>query len=99
MFALEWEGRPLVVIEQRRLPLGRVMAIRARRYLISLRELFPVDILVALLALGRRLFEVGVYELGLEVRRLVAINTGHCAVRALQRESSVVVVKAIEFPP
>ncbi len=99
MLAFEREGRPLVMIEQRRLPLGRVMAIRARGDLISFRELFPVRILVALLALGRRLFEVGINQLGLEVRRLVAINTGHRAVRALQRERSLIVVKAIEFPP
>ena len=99
MFALEREGRPLVMIEQRRFPLGRVMAIRARGDLISLGELLPVDILVAFLAFGRRLFEVGIDELGLEIRRLMAINTGHSPVRSLQRERSLIVVKAIEFPP
>ena len=75
------------------------MAIGAGRYLIGLRELFPMGILVALLALGGRLFEVGVDEFGFEIRRLVAINTGHRPVRALQREASLVMIEALQVPP
>src|SRR4029077_19181552 len=99
MLAFERESGPFIVIEQRGFPLDGVMTIRARRYLVGLCELFPVRILVAVLALGGCLFEVGIDELGLKVGRLVAVNARHRSVRALQRERRLVVIKAVEFSP
>ena len=88
VLALQGEGRALIVIEGRRLPLGRVMAVVALRDFVGeeLGELAAVDVFVALLAFLRRLLEVHIGHLGLEVRRLVAVDTCNRAVRADQRE-------------
>src|SRR5882762_10438354 len=95
MFALERECRPLVMIEQRRLPFRGVVAIGAGRDLIRLRELLAVHILVALLALFRCLLEVHIDQLGLEVGWLMAIDACHGPVGALQREGSLVVIEVV----
>lgn len=83
--ALQRERRSLVMIEQRRLPLRAVVARYAIGYTV-LGKLFSMDILVALLALGRRGLEINVGQLGFHVRRLVAIRAGSGPMRTDQRE-------------
>lgn len=84
---LQREGRPLVMIEQRWLPLRAVMAVHACRGSI-LRELPAMYVLVAILTLGRSSREVSRDQLGLHIGRLVAIDTGSRPVRAHQGERS-----------
>ena len=86
------ELRPFVVIKQRRLPLGRVMAILARCDAIFL-KLLAMDVFVAAFAFDRRCREVRFHQLGFHVRRLVAIDTRRCPVRAQQRERGFGVIK------
>ena len=62
-------------------------------------ELPAVDIFVALFALLRCLLEVHVGHLGLEVRRLVAVDASDRAVSAHQREGRGAVIEAIQFAP
>lgn len=83
MDALQWKRRPLVVIEQRRLPLRAVVAVRARRNVIRRPgKLRTVHVLVALFTLERRALEVHILEVGTHIRRLVAVDAGHSPVRA-----------------
>ena len=49
---------------------------RRRGDMVCLGKLFPVRILVAVLALGGRLFEVGVDQLGLKIWRFVTVDAG-----------------------
>ena len=88
MLAFQGERCALVVIEGRRLPLARVMAVVALRNFVreELGELAAVDVLVALLAFLGRLFEVHVGHLGFEIRRLVAVDASDGAMRTHQRE-------------
>ena len=82
MHALQWESRALVVIEQRRLPLHAVVAIRAWGYLVrSTGKLRTVNILMAFFALTRCRTEVGVRQLSAHVWRLVTVNARHRPVR------------------
>lgn len=89
---LQREGGPLVMIEQRWLPLRAVMAVHACRGSI-LRELPAMCVLVAILTLGRSSREVSRDQLGLHIGRLVAIDTGSRPVRAHQGERSFRVVE------
>ena len=95
VLAFQGELSPLVVIEERRLPFGRVVAVSTWYDLarIELRELPAVDILMALLALLRRLLEVHIDELGFQIWRLVAIDAGD---RAMRRRA---VIKAVQLFP
>src|SRR6202162_334688 len=83
--AREREGCPFVVVESRGLPLCAIVASGAGRD-VSPGELAAMWVGVARLALERSLGEIGVDELGSQVGRLVAINTGHGAVGTDQRE-------------
>src|SRR5207302_10559259 len=58
-----------------------------------------MDILVALLALFRRFFEVHIHELGFHVRRLVAVDAGNRSMRARQWKRRRAVVKSVQFFP
>lgn len=69
------------------------MAFRATRN-IPIGELLPVDVFVAVLALGRRGLEVHVYQPGFKVRGIVAIDASRSAMRAEQRKFRLRVVKA-----
>jgi len=62
-------------------------------------ELAAMDILVALLALFRRFFEVHIHELGFHVRRLMAVDAGNRSMRARQRKRRRAVVKSVQFFP
>ena len=88
VLALQGELGPLVMIEQGRFPLSRVVAVAALRDLVreQFGELAAMDIFVALLALFRCLLEVHIHELGFHVGRLVAVDTGDRAVRTSQRK-------------
>ena len=66
---------------------------------IELGELATVDILVALLALLRSFLEVHIGHLGLEVRRLVAVNASDRAVSSHQWEGRGAVIEAVQFAP
>ncbi len=91
--ALQRKGRPLVMVEQRRLPLGAVVAVDAGGDAV-LGELFAVDLLMAIFALGRCRREIRSDELGLQVRRLMAINTSRGLVRAYKGKRRLRVVEA-----
>ena len=79
------EGSPFIVVEQGRLPFHRVVAVGARGRF-PLGELLSVDILVTVLAHRRRRLEIGIDELGPEVRRLVTVDARRRPMRTLQRE-------------
>jgi len=81
MDAAQRERGALVVIEQGWLPLGAVMAIGTGRDRI-LGELLAVDVLVTVLTLLRRRLEIHMEQVGFQVRRLVAIDTGGGPVRS-----------------
>ena len=83
--SLQCEGRPLVMIEQGRLPLLAVVALGARCGG-PLGKLFAVDVFVAVFALSRRRLEVHVGQARLHVGGLVAIDAGGCPVGSDQRE-------------
>ena len=99
MHPLKRERGAGVVIEKRRLPLGTVVAVGARRRAICLGELRAMNISMAAFTGSRRGFEVGVRQLGLEIRRLVAIDAGHGAMRSDQWERGLGMVEAREFFP
>lgn len=101
VLAFQGELGPLVMVEQGRLPFGCVVAVATWCDLIriELRELPVVDILMALLALLRRLLEVHIDELGFQVRRLVAIDAGDRAMRAGQWKRRRAVIKAVQLFP
>ena len=71
--ATQRKFRSFFVIKQRRLPLHAVVAVRTVRH-IRFRELLAVHIFVAILTNGRGCFEIDIQKLGLEIRRLVAID-------------------------
>lgn len=96
--ARECELRPLVVIESRGLPLGRVVAVGARSD-VCLGKLAAVRISVALLALERRVTELRIEKFRAEVRRLVAVNASHRAMCAHQGELGLVVVESSQILP
>jgi len=93
MGAPQRKSRPLLMIEQRRLPLHAVVAFGAARHL-HLGELFAMDVLMAVLALCRSGLEVHVHQLGLEVRRLVAINARRRPMGTQQSELCFGVIEA-----
>src|ERR1700693_142390 len=91
--ARECEGGPFVVVESRGLPLCAIVASGAGRD-VSPGELAAMGVGMARLALERSLGEIGVDELGSQVGRLVAINAGHGAMGADQRELGFGVIEA-----
>jgi hypothetical protein len=74
-----------LMVEERRFPLRAVMTLGTSSY-VAFGELLSMDILMAVLALGRGGPEIGVEQFGLKVRGLVAIDAGRSAVRAHQGE-------------
>jgi hypothetical protein len=101
MLAFERKGSSFVVIEQRWLPFGCVVAVGTQGDLIrkQLIELVSVDVFVAVFAFFRSLLEVHVDELGFEIRGFVAINASYGPMRTRQRESCRIVIEPIEFAP
>lgn len=95
---LQGKGRPLVMIEQRRLPLGTVVTLNTRRNAVP-GELPAMNLLMTALALGGRRSEVGGYELGLQVGRLMAIDASRSFVRSDQGKRRLRVVEPREFFP
>ena len=91
--AREREGGPFVVVESRGLPPCVIVAIGAGRD-VSLGELAAMGVAMARLTLERSLGEIGVDEVGSHVGRLVAINAGHGAMGADQRELGFGVIEA-----
>src|SRR5271167_1438638 len=87
------ELRPLIVIEERRLPFHAVVTFNTSRDS-RLAELFSVDILVAVFAQGRRRFEIHIDQLGLEVGRFVAIDATSRTVGSDQRKRRFCMVEA-----
>lgn len=79
--SLQRELGSLVMVKERRLPLGAVVTVGARRNP-GLGKLSPVDILVAILTSRWRGLEIHVDQTGFLVRRLVAIHAGRGAMRA-----------------
>ncbi len=72
--------RSLVMIEERRLPFHAVVTLRATGH-IRFRELLSVDVLMAVLALCRRSFEIHIKKIGFQVGRLVAVHARRRAMR------------------
>lgn len=96
--ATQGEGRPFVVIEQGGLPPGRVVTIRTESNF-ACRELLSVNVLVTVLALGRGRLKINVGDLGLEIRRLMAVDAGGRAVSTEQSKLRLGMVKPGEFLP
>lgn len=93
------EDGPLVVIEERRFPASAVVAFGTGGYPACPRELRAVDVFVAVLTFRRRRAEIHVDELGLQVRRLVAIHASHRAMLAEQGKVRLAMVETGEIPP
>ena len=68
-------GTPLVV-EERWLPLGRVVALGTRRDAVSVCELLPVNVFVTVFALRRSSLEVHIEQFRFKIRRLVTVDAG-----------------------
>ena len=92
------KGRPFVVIERGRLPLGRIVTICAASN-ISYGELLSVNVLVTILALGGRCLEVNIGYLDLEVWRLMTVEAGSRAVSPEQSELGFGMIKPRKFLP
>lgn len=91
-------GSPFM-IEQGRLPPGRVVAIGAECNPVGLGELRPVNVLMALFAFDGCRLEVRIDQLGLHVWRFVAIDAGGSPMCAQQREGRLGMIKALQIFP
>ncbi len=92
------EACSLLMIKQRRLPPGAIVALSATGY-VGRGELLSVDVFVAVFTdCGRRL-EVDVHQPGLEIRRLVAVFAGRGAMSTQQREFCLRVIEGGKFRP
>ena len=91
-------GAP-VVVEQGRLPLRRVVAIRASRIFSVARELPGVLIVVAFLAFGWGTLEIHVALRGFQVRRAVAGRASDGSVSSGQRKPGRRMIETREVPP
>ena len=98
MGAAQREIRPPVVVEERGLPLHRIVAVGAVGDF-SLGKLLAVDIFVAIFALRGRGLEISVDQFGPEVRRLVTVHARGGAMSAQQRERGSRVIESGEFFP
>ena len=90
-------GTPLVV-EERWLPLGRVVALGTRRDAVSLCELLPVNVVMALLAFVRRGLKIDIHP-GFHVGWLMTIDAGGTAVRTQKRKASFRVIEFLKIFP
>ena len=82
----EREGSAPLMIEERRLPSGGIVAIGARRNPIDLRELGAMNVLMTLFTFSGRRLEVRINQLGLHIGWLVAVNARRSSMRPQQRE-------------
>jgi hypothetical protein len=87
------------MIEQGWVPARAVVAVRATSDAAGSRELCTVDVGVTLLALLGSGMKIHVRQLGLQVRRFVAVNTGYRSVCPYQCERSVRMVEARQLFP
>lgn len=97
--ATQGERRPLFMIEQRGLPFRAVVAIGAWGCIAFGDELLSVDVLVAVLALHRRGFEIDIDQLGFEVWRFVAVDARCCPVCSKQGELGLGMIESGELLP
>ena len=79
------EGRSLLVIEKRGLPLVTVVAVCARRG-VRFGKLLSMNVFMTVLALRRRSLEIHIDQLRFEVRGLVAIDASGGTMRPDQSE-------------
>ena len=98
VLTLQGKRSPLVVIEQRRLPLRAVVTFDTRGHAI-LDELLAVNFRVAILTLGGSGSEIGSDELSLQVGWLVTIDAGGGLVRSEQWERRLRMVEARKLFP
>lgn len=94
MCPLERKCGSLVMIEQGWFPAGAVVAVCAVRSAARSGELCAMNVGVAVLALLGRSMEIHVHQLGLKVRRFVAVNAGYGAVCPDQCERGLRMVKS-----
>lgn len=92
------KGGPFLVIEQRGLPPGSVVTIRTASNF-SCRELLSVNVLMTVFALGRGRLKINVGDLGLEIRRLMAVDAGGRTMSTEQSKLRLGMVKPGEFLP
>ena len=83
--ALQREGS-LLMIEQRWLPFGAVVAVAAWSLLVGTGELAAMHVFMAVFALCWRGLERNMQHRLFHIRRLVAVNAGYRAMRTHQRE-------------
>ena len=98
VYALKRKSCASIVIEQRRFPLGAVVAVGTGRY-VCLCELLAVRIFVALLAVFRRGLKVDVHHRSFKIWRLVAIDAGCGTMCTQQRESRLRVIELGQLLP
>jgi len=98
VYALKRKSSVSIVIEQRRLPLGAVVAFGTGRH-VSFCELLAVRIFVALLAVFRRGLKVDVHHRSFKIWRLVAIDAGGGTMCTQQRESRLRVIELGQLLP
>ena len=98
MSTAQRECSSLLVVEKRRLPLHAVVALGTARN-VGYGELFPVDVFMAVLTLGRGRLEVNVDQLGFKIRRFVTVHARRRAVRSQQYKLRLGVVEAGKLFP
>jgi len=88
VFTFQRKRGAFVVIEGGGLPFGRIVAVFAIGHFVGeeLGELPGMHVFMALLAPLRSFLEVHVRQPGLHILWLVAVDAGHRAMCALQRE-------------
>lgn len=87
------------MIKQRGFPFSRIVAIRAWRDPVGLRELHAVNLLVAFFALGRRSFEIHVHHARFHVGWLVTVNARRTPMGAGQRKTGFLMIELLQVPP
>ena len=98
MDSFQWKGRPFVVVEKRRLPLGGVMTFLAGGNSPSC-KLIAMNFLMAVLAFCRRRLKVHVRKPGFQVGRFVAVDAGSCPMSAGQRKCGFGVIELRQLVP
>jgi hypothetical protein len=96
--SLQREGG-LLMVEPRRLPFARTVALVASRVRAISGELVPMRVFMTALALFRCGLEGNVSHVGFKVRWLVAIHAADCPVRAEKVEAGLIVIEAREVFP
>ena len=96
--AFERETGALVVVKERRSPLGRVVTFCARGRA-RFGELLAMNVLVTLLTLPGRRFEIHVNQGGFKIWRFVAIDTRRSSMRSQQGERGFRVIELRQLFP